>query len=177
MTERATASSESVTGIRLRPPGIPDARAIHGIVCRSGTLDENSPYAYLLVCRDFADTSVVAEEGDALVGFVAGYTPPARPKTLFVWQVAVEPEQRGAGIASRMLCELAARLAPRGIDRMEATVTPSNVASRRLFERFAKGAEAELRTEPCFLASHFPDSPEPHEPEELLRIGPWETAA
>ena len=49
------------------------------LVVEGGGLDANSPYLYLVMCSDFADTCRVAYDGDALVGFVVGYHPPTRP--------------------------------------------------------------------------------------------------
>ncbi|MDX5310866.1 MAG: GNAT family N-acetyltransferase, partial [Rhodococcus sp. (in: high G+C Gram-positive bacteria)] len=77
----------------------------------SKVLDVNSSYAYVLWCRDFAATSVVATAGDhEAVGFVSGYRRPEAPDTLFVWQVAVDQDQRGRGVAGRMLDSLWDRL-------------------------------------------------------------------
>ncbi|WP_230987146.1 diaminobutyrate acetyltransferase [Mycolicibacter heraklionensis] len=49
--------------VRLRTPTVADGPALWQIAVDSATLDVNSPYAYLLWCRDFASTSVVAEVG------------------------------------------------------------------------------------------------------------------
>ncbi len=43
----------------------------------SKTLDLNASYAYILWCRDFAATSVVATVDEQPAGFVTGYRPPS----------------------------------------------------------------------------------------------------
>ena len=91
--------------LRLDHPGVEDGAAIWRIARDSRTLDLNSSYSYLLWCRDFAGTSVVARDaGGEPVGFVTGYFRPERPHTLVVWQVAVDasqPRRRPAGRAHR----------------------------------------------------------------------------
>ncbi len=138
----------------------------------SKTLDLNSSYSYLLWCRDFAGTSAVARGADGEpVGFITGYVRPDRPRTLLVWQVAVDSAHRGHGIAAALLDGLTARLtAERGITEVETTITPGNTASDRLFTSFAARHGAQVDREVLFGADLFPDGP--HDPEVLYRIGP-----
>lgn len=156
----------------FRPPTVDDARAVHRLVHDSGVLDLNSAYAYLVLCRDFAQTSVIAEDELGPAGFVMGFRPPPRPEALFVWQVGVAERARRAGLAGRMLTELVART---GVRTLEATVTPTNEPSQRLFRGFARRLDV-----PCveslsegFPRHLFPD--EGHEEEVLFRIGPFAT--
>jgi diaminobutyrate acetyltransferase len=136
----------------------------------SQVLDLNSSYSYLLWCRDFARTSVVATVDGAVGGFVTGYVRPDRPDTVMVWQVAVDAAHRGRGLARRMLDALADRLAEQSVRSLETTITPDNEASIRLFSSFAEGRAARLVREPVFPAELFPDG---HDAEVLFRIGPW----
>ncbi len=157
--------------IRFRRPAIQDAPAITNLIRNGGGLDANSHYAQLLLCHHFRDTCVLAEHESEIVGFVSGYRPPTTPDVLFVWQVAVSAQMRGMGIAGRMLTDLAQRAVADGCRFLEATVTPSNQASRRLFESFAQRHDAELARTRLFPAELFAGA-EPHEPEDLFRIGP-----
>lgn len=159
----------------LRPPTLADGAAVWELAHAAGGLDANTSYAYLLWCRDFADTSVVAlDASDALVGFVTGYRRPTDPEALFVWQVATDPSARGSGLAGRMLEHLLDRLVPVGVRYLEATVTPSNEASARLFARVARRRGAPLVHPPAedIGAEWFPVGGEAHEAERALRIGP-----
>lgn len=158
----------SSTGVRFGPPRIEDGRELWRIARDSKTLDLNSPYSYVLWCRDFSATSVVARSADGICGFITGFARPEDPTTLFVWQVAVDAEHRGEGLAGRMLGELAAR----GCAYVEATVTPDNVASDRLFSAFARDLGAALERRPLLGGELFPGK---HEPEVLYRIGPLES--
>ncbi|MFC3999799.1 diaminobutyrate acetyltransferase [Nocardiopsis sediminis] len=148
-------------------------------LARDAGLDLNSPYAYALWCRDFAATSVAARDpGGELRGFVTGYVRPDAPDTYFLWQVGVDPAFHGRRLGRRMLDHIGDRIAARGLTHLEATVTPGNTASRRLFASFARDRGAEARWSPLFGREHFPhELPGEHEPEELVRIGPLDRAA
>ncbi len=158
--------------VRLRTPTVSDGQALWQMAVDSATLDVNSPYAYLLWCRDFASTSVVAEvDGPPhkLGGFVTGYRRPQQPQTLMIWQVAVNAAHRGAGLAGRMLDHLATTQVALGVTHLETSITPDNDASRRLFGAFARRWDAPLECSELFGADLFAES---HLAEELFRIGP-----
>ncbi|OXM72127.1 diaminobutyrate acetyltransferase [Amycolatopsis sp. KNN50.9b] len=156
----------------IENPTKADGAALWRIARDSQKLDLNSPYAYLLWCRDFADTSVVARvDGDA-VGFVIAYRRPSAPDTALVWQVAVDASQRGQGLAGALLDNLFTRLVADGVRHLETTITPDNKASIRLFTSFAERWGAELECTELFGSADFPDDGTRHEPEDLYRIGP-----
>lgn len=136
----------------------------------SGGLDLNSPYSYLMVCRHFAATSVVADTGETLAGFVSAYKPPQTPDVVFVWQVTTGSAFRGQGLGVRMLKAVLVQAACREVRYMEATVTPGNAASRRTFAHVAADMGAPYAEAPCFPADLFPQG---HEAEMLFRIGPF----
>jgi diaminobutyrate acetyltransferase len=160
-----TASDAGGPAPRLRPFALDDGPAVHALVAEGGGLDVNSPYAYVLAARFFADSSVIAEGPDGPEGFVLGVRPPAEPDTLFVWQVGVAPSARGRGHGLAMLRWLVDEARP---THLEATVTPSNTASQRLFRALARdvGAPIEVR--------RWADSDQlgGAEAEDLHRIGP-----
>lgn len=140
----------------------------------SGVLDPNSAYLYLLLCRDFVQTCLVAESRDSesILGFVTGYRLPARPDTLFVWQIGVAQAARRQGVAVRLLHELVRRCRANGLTCIEATIDPNNEPSRRLFQSLATDLEAAFVEQPeeGFSADDFP--PGDHAPEPRVRIGP-----
>jgi L-2,4-diaminobutyric acid acetyltransferase len=136
----------------------------------SGVLDANSSYAYLLWCRDFRETSIVAEVAGEISGFITGYLRPAAPDTLFIWQVAVDESQRGKGIGVAMLDQLLSDLP--AVSWLETTVSPDNAASIAMFEALARRRETSLAKQKLFGPSHFPDS---HEAEDLYLLGPLST--
>ena len=151
-------------------PEISDGPKLWDLASAAGNLDVNSRYHYLLWCRDFADTTVVARSADGrAAGFLTGYRRPSAPETFFVWQVAVSPDFRRRGLARRMLDHLVDSLRSRGVRYVEATVTPDNKASMRLFESFAEANGADLALDVLFSERELGSG---HEPEVLHRIGP-----
>lgn len=157
--------------LQLRLPRLEDGQAVHALIQRCPPLDVNSSYNYFLLCSHFRESCVVAEAKGGLVGFLSAYLVPSRPETLFVWQVAVDASARGQGLAGRMLAELFARPICAGVRYLETTVSPSNLPSRRVFERFAAQRQAPRHEEAFLEAHHF--GGEAHEEERLIRIGPW----
>ncbi len=155
----------------MTAPTVENGPAAWRIARDSGVLDVNSSYSYLLWFREFARTSAVAlRSGGAPVGFVTGFHRPEQPGTLAVWQIAVDRERRGHGVASALLDHLADRLTAIGALRyLETTIGADNTASDRLFRSFAERHAAPLERDVLFPAELFPDT---HEAEFLYRIGP-----
>lgn len=152
-------------------PRVSDGADLHRLIADCPPLDLNSTYAYLLLCRDFADTCVRAEQEGRTVGFVSAYRPPSRGDVIFVWQVAVAGAMRGQRLAARMLDQLLARPAVRGCCYLETTVSPSNEPSLKLFHRLARKLDAPINCRVIFEEADFGD--ERHESETLIRIGPF----
>lgn len=162
--------------IVMRPPEASDGAEVWQLVRRAGSLDVNSPYCYLMLCDMFRSTCVIAESDRMPVGFVSAFVKPENRDTLFVWQVAVDPDHRGKGIGAAMLSELLQRSHTEPIRYVEATVSDSNAASRRMFERFAESMGSSCgHAEGGYPADLFPGSG--HEREPLLRIGPFMSGA
>ncbi|MDB1088455.1 diaminobutyrate acetyltransferase [Streptomyces sp. ACA25] len=159
-------------GLKLDTPRLDDGAALWRIARDSQVLDLNSSYSYLLWCRDYATTSVVARDtAGEPAGFITGYLRPQQARTLFVWQVAVDHAHRGRGLAAAMLDGLVARTGEElGVEVMETTVTPDNAPSNRLFTSFAERHAAAVSRDVLLDADVFPESG--HEPEVLYRIGP-----
>ncbi|MER6914921.1 diaminobutyrate acetyltransferase [Streptomyces sp. NPDC000594] len=180
---RADRADEFMT---VESPRVEDGAALWRIARDSEVLDLNSPYSYLLWCRDFAATSLVARDGAGEpIAFVSGYTRPDRPRTLLVWQIAVDRAHRGRGLAGVLLDALTARVRTgRGVCEVETTVTPDNTASDRLFTSYAHRHGVPLERQVLFPGALFPPEDAPaqgtpegrlpaHQPEVLYRIGPF----
>lgn len=123
----------------------------------------------------FKDTCAVAKADDGIAGFVAGFRLPVRPESLFVWQITVASGRRGRRAGRRMLAWLLHSLSSRGVTFLEATVTPSNEASQRMFKGLARLMDVPCEESLQFAAAQFPEGSE-HEDEVLLRIGPFDQA-
>ncbi|MFO7962648.1 MAG: diaminobutyrate acetyltransferase [Desulfobacterales bacterium] len=161
------------TGIVFRNPTTDDGKHFWEIAKASKTLDVNSMYHYLILCRHFGRTSIAAEKDGRIVGFVTAYIPPENPNTVFVWQVAVDEAERGQAIGVNMLVNVCRNAKAYAVDHLEATVTPSNEPSKRLFAAAARRLNAPFEFEKeIFSAADF--GPAVHEPELLFRIGPFD---
>lgn len=159
--------------IVLRSPQATDGPRVTRLIAASAPLDANSAYCNLLQCTDFAQTCVIAEHGEDLLGWVSAYRVPQAPARLFVWQVAVAEAARGKGLAQRMLDELLARPAAAGTSILITTITADNAASWALFEAFARRHDATLDRAPRFeCEAHFAGA---HDTEWEARIAPLPT--
>ncbi|ASP37580.1 diaminobutyrate acetyltransferase [Bacterioplanes sanyensis] len=154
--------------LTLAKPHSEDGSAVFDLIARCSPLDQNSMYCNLLQCSHFRDTSVVAKSGGTPVGFISGYRIPDRPDTLFVWQVAVDSSARGMGLASRMLRHLIDQVGQ--VEYLHTSITASNEASWRTFQRLARDLDAPMKEDVMFdYDRHFDGR---HDTEALVMIGP-----
>lgn len=159
--------------IKLRTPTLEDGMSVYRLIKRCPPLDSNSSYCNLLQTSHFASTSVAAERNGQVVGFISGYLLPEQPNTLFIWQVAVDEEARGVGLASRMLINILARSACKNVSYLETTITQDNTPSWNLFKRLGKKLLADLQSSVWLEKdAHFDGQ---HDSEALVRIGPFNT--
>lgn len=154
--------------MNIRKPNLADGQLIWNLVRESRVLDQNSAYCYLLQCRDYSETCAVAEDAEGLAGFVTGYCPPSNPEIWFVWQIGVAARARGQGVAKRLLWDVLGR--HDDLQHIEATISPSNQASRALFASLARELSVPLRETNGFEASLFPEG---HESEPRIHMGPF----
>ncbi|AXF57638.1 diaminobutyrate acetyltransferase [Salicibibacter kimchii] len=166
MSATPTLQKESLT---FDKPTVQDGSKMWELAKKLG-LDLNSSYKYLMMSEYFSETCVVVKEKGELVGFITAFILPEKDDTVFVWQVGVDSSQRGKGLASRMLNELLERNACQEIKYLEATVTPSNDASQKLFRRLARTNETACHVSECFSEDLFPG--DNHEAELSFKIGP-----
>lgn len=163
-------TESDASDFQFRPAALEDAPHIWRLVRDSGVLDENSCYLYLLLCRDFSETTVVAVRRDELAGFVTAYRPPERDDVLFVWQIAVAESARRRGLALQMMHALVERCRPQGVRTVEATIAESNTASQRLFAALARELDVPLEVRTGFRAADFQFAE--HEDEPTISVGP-----
>ncbi|MGN8159271.1 diaminobutyrate acetyltransferase [Salinisphaera sp. RV14] len=175
---RAISQTDSSTSdeVHFRPPSKQDGAGILHLVHELGVLDVNSAYAYMLIGEHHASTSVVAEIDGELAGFITAYILPEKPDTVFVWQVGVAEAGRGKGLATRMLFQILKRDACADVHYLDTTIGPSNEPSQALFRGLARRLDTEVAESELFSSEMFGDfeADEPHEPEILFRIGPFD---
>ena len=153
----------------FRTPTERDGARVWHLLARTGGLERNTCYAYVLLFSDFGETCVLAEQGTEVLGFVLSYRPPGRSDELFVWQIGVAPEARGRGLGTRMLDAVLAQPACQGVQYLTATVSPDNEPSRRMFAAVARRRGVAISILPRFGSALFAES---HLDENQVRIGP-----
>lgn len=165
-----SAVPDSREAFRLRKPVAADGPAITRLIAACAPLDVNSAYCNLLQCTHFADTCIVVERSDEIVGWTSGYRPPTEPNSFFVWQVATARAARGQHLARRMINALLARPAAEGVTHLIATITDDNALSWALFKSLSRAWGAPLTKSAIFERdAHFAGT---HDTEWLARIGP-----
>ena len=189
--------SSTVASVHIRPLQRADARALHALICACPPLDVNSLYAYALLALHHGSTCFVAIRDGRLCGAVTGYIRPDQTDTYFLWQIAIAPNEQGTGLGSALLDHVARyALQQNNLRFLETTISPGNMASQRLFRRFAQRHHVECQQHPLFSANDMqpiaipeptPDlsnwsehhstaaqGAEAHEAEDLYRIGAWQ---
>jgi len=154
--------------IILRHPVKEDGLKVYNLIKASPPLDLNSSYYYYIMCSDFGKSSLLAEQGDKLLGYISGYIPPEDEKTLFIWQVAVSEDARGKGMAGAILANLVQDWNGL-ITTVKTTISPSNKASQALFKGFAEKNGYSISTSEYLSASDF-GTGDDHESEVLYTI-------
>lgn len=140
----------------LRKPCLQDGQGIYDLVKQCPPLDLNSRYLYFLQADHFADTCVLAELDDHIVGFISGYTRPNNPTALFVWQVAVAPSMRCQNLAKRLLQTLVENQDQKDlVTSLSTTISPSNTASQKLFTSFANTYGLKIQQQNYLVADQF----------------------
>lgn len=161
-------------GLVIRAPRPEDGPQIWRLINAVAALDTNSLYCNLLQCTHFAETCALAEIEGELVGWMSGYTPPALPDTLFVWQVCVAGSARRQGLGQRLIASVLARPGNAGLRHVECTITKTNAASWSLFRKVARRLDADLSSRPHFLRDTHLDGQ--HESEICVTIGPFDAS-
>ena len=170
-TRQPAASPARSEALRLRKPQPRDGGRVWQLIRECPPLDRNSMYCNVLQCTDFADTCIMAELENRIVGWISGYRPPADDGTLFIWQVAVHEQARGMGLAKKMLSRLLQRSACKDVAYLKTTITEDNAPSRALFQSFADHRDAPLEETAGFDEElHFRGQ---HDSERLITIGPF----
>jgi len=152
--------------ILFQHPTKKDTKEIYNLIKKSKPLDINSEYLYLLQTTYFNETCIVAKVQDRVIGFASGFISPKDEETFFVWQLAIDKEARGKGIAFRMLRELFDTPIVSKTSSIHTTISPSNIASQKVFERFAKELDFDKKIVIFATRDDFSDA---HE-DELLYI-------
>jgi len=121
--------------VTIRQAGEEEFLEIHRFISGCGVLESYAEHFFKIILRYFGNTSFLAEADGKIAGLMWGFGSQKDPETFFLWQIGVDPAFRGEGIAHRIMEHAEEHLPRLGFRRIEVTVAPENVPSRRLFER------------------------------------------
>lgn len=109
---------------------------IRRFVAKIGGLENYPAHFYRIMLRYFGDTCFVTEDIDHnIIGFVLGMQSQRHKNTYFLWQIGVNPDYQGQGIGSLLLRMVENQIQQLGGSRIEVTIDPKNIPSRKLFEK------------------------------------------
>jgi len=120
---------------------------VYEFVSRCNLLESYDEHFYKIMLRYFGNSCFVAEYNDNIVGFVLGIVSQVHDKTYFMWQIGVDKSIREQGIGKMLLETVEKEVKKLGCNRVELTIAPKNIPSKRLFEKMgylnvsAKGGE------------------------------------
>ena len=155
--------------IYIRKPKKEFSKKIFQLVKSCDNLDLNSEYLYLLQSTHFKECCSIALYDDKVVGFVSGYKIPNNEDTLFIWQVAIDENFRGLGLANKLIINTLNRKINSNINYIHTTVSPSNKSSIKMFEKLTNKLNTKIKSKRFFKKEDFINS---HEEETLYEIGP-----
>mgnify|MGYP003335715068 CR=1 FL=1 len=165
-------SVKGTAEISIKKPKQSDGKDLWMIAKQTGVLDLNSSYSYNLIATHFSETSAVTFLEDKPAGFLSAYLIPKSPQILFIWQIGVMPQYQGKGFAFAMIKNVLSRQVCQKVTSINTTITPSNTASRKLFQKVSHLLNAEFNCSSFYSPMDFPDT---HEEEDLITIGPFNT--
>jgi len=154
--------------IKITFPTKKDGYAIAKLIERCPPLDLNSTYHYLIQSHYFSKSCSVAFDSNKVIAFVSGFINPSKNNALFVWQVATDEDYRGKGLGIELIEFILKQ--NKNIDSIETTVTETNLASRRMFQKFCGKYQIKLSERTLFDKEQ--DFSNEHDSEILLKIGP-----
>lgn len=157
--------------VTFKAPSLSDVPGIFELVKNSGALEVNTEYSYLLIAKQFSLTSAVCLSKGNVVGYLSGYRLPENPTALFVWQIAVDADFRGRGIAKGLILDVLSRPQNQEVSYVQATVAASNLASTALFKSLSNDLGCGFSSTEYFQDYHFSEC---HEAEPLLSVGPFQ---
>ena len=156
--------------VLLKVPEKANSKKIFKLIKDTNALDLNSEYLYLLQSTHFTSTCSIGLLEEEVVGFVSGYRQPQKPNALFIWQVAIDKSLKGQGLANKLMFNILERKENIDLTYIHTTVSPSNKASIRVFEKLAEKLDTKIESKDFLKKEDFINQ---HEEEVLYEIGPF----
>jgi len=121
--------------LRIRKATQEDFLSVHQFTAGCPPLENYPEHVYKIILRYFGDYCFIAEENSQIIGFAMGIIPQTFPGTYFLWDIGVAQSYQGQGIGGKLVREVENELRKLGFKRIEVTIDPVNLPSRKLFEK------------------------------------------
>lgn len=93
-------------------------------------------YVYWFLNNYYGSTCKVIENEGRLIGFVSAM-PSVEKNTLFIWQVCIDADFRGRGLAHELLLSVLDEAKKLKLSSLQLSISDENLASQKLFKKFA----------------------------------------
>lgn len=121
--------------LRLNTAGEANYLKVYDLVRRCPPLEIYPAHLYKILIRFFGDNCYVAHKDGQLIGWVMGFISTVKPDTYFLWQIGIDSEMQGTGLGTKLLKFLENDLRAKNCRRIELTIDPENIPSRKLFNK------------------------------------------
>ena len=114
-----------------------DVDEIRKFVKCSKPLDLHTAFTYWTLFKYFGDTCFVLEKEGRIIGFISGLLSSSQHGILYLWQIGIDPDDRGNRYAEILLKRMVEAARAKDCNGLQVTIAPENRSSYRLFSRFA----------------------------------------
>jgi L-2,4-diaminobutyric acid acetyltransferase len=128
--------------MKIRKTVQEDFLRVHKFTAECPTLENYPVHVYKIILRYFGNYCFIVEEKDEIIGFAMGivgqrYTqsPQSYPDTYFLWDIGTHPSYQRQGIGEKLITEIEKELKKLYFRRIELSIDPANIPSRKLFEK------------------------------------------
>ncbi len=121
--------------MRIRKATQEDFLSVHQFTAGCPPLENYPEHVYKIILRYFGDYCFIAEENSQIIGFAMGIVPQTFPGTYFLWQIGITPSYQGKGIGGKLVREVENEMRKLKFKRIEVTIDPVNLSSKKLFEK------------------------------------------
>lgn len=120
--------------MEIREALVDDYLKLHELIGKIEGIVQHPTHFYKIMIRYFGNSIPVAIENGEFVGFLLGFVSQTDSDEFFIWQLGVDPAQRGKKIAKKIMEYTKSIAKQKGCRRITATVETVNKPSQRLFE-------------------------------------------
>jgi L-2,4-diaminobutyric acid acetyltransferase len=121
--------------LRIRKATQEDFLSVNQFTAGCPPLENYPEHVYKIILRYFGDYCFIAEENSQIIGFAMGIIPQTFPGTYFLWDIGVAQSYQGQGIGGKLVREVENEMRKLKFKRIEVTIDPVNLPSRKLFEK------------------------------------------